>query len=617
MAGAVSAGAYSAGAMSVLLEAIRLWESGNGAVKDLLPKHRIKIKGMTGASAGSIQAALSSLDLFSASYSQDLGLEAWTSVSFDKLLDNSDHDNKSLVKSILNTNALRKVTDDVVSRHRWGDEWPVFIDDEYELRLSITNLRGVPYNLEMPTGNETEFGMSRHSESLRYRFNTLDAEGVTNAEHFSIKVGDASKADLSDLTKGALASSAFPFAFEPVKIDRPTVGEVDIHDELKWLIPEAASGLDEEVRVTYKLDNISPSWKTAYGRKDTVFSVDGGVINNEPVLEAFKLLYGEENISAWGNLSEQISDETSDDFGRVIFIDPFPNSLDLKVDGDQLRVDMQAGLLQSAVVRNGRFSEPLIVSKALRNRIGLVYPSNPLRNPEGNSEWNPEDIIQPLKSGSMGGFAGFFKKQFLEHDYELGRLNMKRFLRYHFTVPVTHFLVKDDKNYIKKWAVENEEGNEVVPIIPILNNKQGSYSVFEAQGEGRIALYRKALSKYTDTFQLNDRKQLQSGFKKRFSLLGSKLIGNHKANAQPRYEKGIIAFSERWISRSRLVKWVSSKAVNVGWRLLGKGFLTNTVLETIENNLAKQGLLHYKIYDADGNRIGIDAKTNLEETQHS
>jgi len=132
MAGAVSAGTYSAGAMSALLQAIRLWESGD--ISDtLLPKHRIRIKGMTSASAGSVQAALSSLDLFSASHSQNLGYTAWTSVTFDKLLDISNDDKQSTVKSVLNTQALYDVTKRVVDDHRWGDKWPEFIDDNYDL----------------------------------------------------------------------------------------------------------------------------------------------------------------------------------------------------------------------------------------------------------------------------------------------------------------------------------------------------------------------------------------------------------------------------------------------------------------------------------------------------
>ena len=621
MAGAVSAGTYSAGAMSVLLEAIRLWEGGEVS-DELLPKHRIIIKGMTSASAGSVQAALSSLDLFSASHSQNLGFDAWTSITFDKLLDISNDDKQGTVKSVLNTKALHDVTDQVIKDHRWGGEWPAYIDDEYELRLSVTNLRGVPYNLELPNDNGIEFGMSRHNEYLRYRFIGEGKDNKASEKYFLVQVGDRSKADIGNLTKGALASSAFPFAFEPVKINRPTLGKKDIHETKNWLSPNSASVSGKIVNVKYDSVNVPPSWKSSYGNKDTVYAIDGGVTNNEPLLEAFKLLKGDD-IFGWGNLPDEkkSTDKKTDDkekeyYGRVLLIDPFPNSLDAKVNEDTLRIDKQSGALKSAMVRNGRFSEPLMVSGKLKNRVGLVYPSNPLRNPPGNDEQNPEDLVLPLKSGALGGFSGFLKKDFLLHDYELGRINMMRFLRYHFTVPVTHQLVKEDANYIKQWSVKSKTGEDVVPLIPIFTKSKNCYTVFEAKVDDRVKLYQDKLSKFTSTFEISDRQQLKAGLKKRFGLVGKKLIGNHKADVQPRYEKGTIKFRESWINRSKLVKWFSGKAVSVGWAAAGKGFLTNTVLETVENNLAKQGLLNYKVFDSKGKRIGIDKEIKLKKNQN-
>lgn len=610
MAGAVSAGTYSAGAMSVLVEALRLWESDEVDEK-LLPKHRILIKGMTGASAGSVQAALSSLDIFAQSHNQNLGFDAWTSITFDSLFTTPDSEDKT-VQSVLNTDALRSVTDKMRDKHQWGDQWPDFIDSGYELRLSITNLRGVPYNLELPDNNGTEFGMSRHNEYLRYSFGKKGDVRSDKELHYFIEVGDRGKSDLGHLTKGALASSAFPLAFEPVQIDRKTLGTEDVHDRKKWLATSAAMKSGEQVEVTYKETSIKPAWKPKFGPKEIVYAVDGGVTNNEPLLEAFKLLRGDE-ISDWGNLDLQ-KDSEEPYYGRVLMIDPFPNSLDMKVNEDTLRIDKQLGVLKSAMIRNGRFSEPIMVSQQLKNRVGLVYPSNPLRNPKGNSERkNPDDIVLPLKSGSLGGFAGFLKEDFLKHDYELGRINMLRFLRYHFTVSTSHELVKSDKSYIKLWKTKNQEGEEVVPIIPIYTKDENGYSIFEAQGDDRIALYRNSLDEFADTFDIDDRKKLKANLKKRFGVMGRKLIGDHAANTKPRYEKGVIGAKESWVNRSWLVKWISGKAVNTGWSLAGKGFLSNTILETIENSLAKQGLLDYRIFDSKGKHIGIDAATDLEE----
>ena len=65
MAGAVSAGSYSTGAMSVLIEALRRLDDDELDLPHR-PVHKIALKGISGASAGSMQAALSALDIFSA-----------------------------------------------------------------------------------------------------------------------------------------------------------------------------------------------------------------------------------------------------------------------------------------------------------------------------------------------------------------------------------------------------------------------------------------------------------------------------------------------------------------------------------------------------------------------
>lgn len=111
----------------------------------------------------------------------------------------------------------------------------------------------------MPSDNEIEFGMSQHNEYLRYRFVKKDNTNSTSEKYFVVEVGDRSKADIGNLTKGALASSAFPFAFEPIKINRPTIGNKDIHDTKNWLSPNFATTSGKTVNVTYESVNSPPS----------------------------------------------------------------------------------------------------------------------------------------------------------------------------------------------------------------------------------------------------------------------------------------------------------------------------------------------------------------------
>ncbi len=64
MAGAVSAGAYSAGVLDYLLETLDNWEKAKAAgEKDVPNDYKVQIEVMSGASAGSIAAGLTTLSL--------------------------------------------------------------------------------------------------------------------------------------------------------------------------------------------------------------------------------------------------------------------------------------------------------------------------------------------------------------------------------------------------------------------------------------------------------------------------------------------------------------------------------------------------------------------------
>ncbi len=560
MAGAVSAGAYSAGAMSVLLQALRRWENAELALPKR-PKHRIEIKGMSGASAGSVQAALSSLDIFSSDTQQELGVDAWFSVSISKLLETQDLDEPdAAVKSALNSNYFRELTTEVLAKHSWSTAWPSYVSPNYEIRLSVTNLRGVPYNIALPKLNRTEFGMSHHNEYLHYRFVPNDSEPHSEPVYY-VQMGN--DAGLPELANGALASSAFPLAFEPIKVNRPTlISNEDIHDQRKWLAPETVEQQPDHTKALYKENTCPPQWNSQYGNKESFYAVDGGATNNEPLLEAFKLLFGDK-LADWGDLSDVNKPDKRKD-GRVLLIDPFPNSLDLHIKEDAMRLDKILGMLKSTLIRHARFSEPIMVSERLKERVGLVYPSNPLRDPADNDQRPEDQKMLSIKSGALSGFAGFLKRDFLEHDYELGRLNMRRFLRYHFSWPIDHPRVKDDQTYIDAWSFHDEKRNEQrVPIIPVYSKNNDDFVIFEAPNSDREEYYRTGLQPFQKKFTQDDKKSLTKGLSKRLGVVVTKLMHAHNVG--------------------RLVVW--------GWQLFGKKTLSKKIVQTVETSLEVQDLI--------------------------
>ena len=61
MAGAISAGAYSAGVVDFLFQALHDWELAKRDDADHVPNHSVCIRAAAGASAGSITAALAAV----------------------------------------------------------------------------------------------------------------------------------------------------------------------------------------------------------------------------------------------------------------------------------------------------------------------------------------------------------------------------------------------------------------------------------------------------------------------------------------------------------------------------------------------------------------------------
>src|SRR4051812_10764820 len=58
MAGAVSAGAYTAGVVDFLIQALDQWHEGKRGDDPRCPRHNVSLKVMAGASAGGMSAAI-------------------------------------------------------------------------------------------------------------------------------------------------------------------------------------------------------------------------------------------------------------------------------------------------------------------------------------------------------------------------------------------------------------------------------------------------------------------------------------------------------------------------------------------------------------------------------
>lgn len=583
MAGAVSAGAYSAGVMAELLNALRLWND-HDADLPFKPPHSVKVKGFSGASAGSIQAVLSSLDMLSGNPQQELGKSAWFDATLEKLLDVSDltkAKKQGNLKSLLNSDSLQTIAKTAVAKHQWAEQWPAFVAQPLCLRLSVTNLRGVPFNIAFPKGNQTPFGMSTHNEYARYQIgNDLDL----SADHHVVNFGDNGENTFQTLISGALASSAFPLVFSPVTLKRSSVAGKGYFNGYGWLDANHTSRAGDSISVEYKTTQRDPDWNPDYPPQDTIIAVDGGATNNEPIVEAFKVLFGD-NLDDW-----RVPDDSKP--GKVIMIDPFPNAVDKNITEETQRVDKSLGALISALMGQARFSEALMISENLQNRVGLVYPSLP----------NLKKGQLALRSGALGGFTGFLKPAFLHHDYALGRLNMRRFLRYHFTLPESDPLFDDWGQELKQqWRVSKPNQESALPIVPVYQvDVDDQYEIFENEQQHKSEFYDAGLRDLKDKFTRADRDKLSKQLNARLVKLGGLLLTMHSdfnnLNAKKK-QKTLLDKITGFFGRG--VKAVKNGLMKGGWWLLGAGYLNRAIIRTIEDALQQQEALDYKVKQKD------------------
>jgi hypothetical protein len=153
-------------------------------------------------------------------------------------------------------------------------------------------------------------------------------------------------------------------------------------------------------------------------------AVDGGVIDNEPLKLARRLIDGERYFSprSRGDRADR----------ALIAIAPFPDLPTFTVppppQGDPFLLSVLAGAV-AGVINQARFDPKLAIEERDPEAFHR-YIIAPRRDsaPEARTRSH-------LASGSVGGFGGFLSEEFRAHDFQLGRRNCQQFLRDVFALP--------------------------------------------------------------------------------------------------------------------------------------------------------------------------------------
>ncbi len=483
MAGAVSAGAYTAGVIDYLFEALEHWQKAKDLNLAGVPKHDVKIEVFTGASAGGMTAAISSCaaqqyfphinpsNFRSPEAAENPLYDAWVNLTeteysdmMDQMLGDEDVRQHPIheVKSIFNSGFIEKVAsriiditvkDPAVNRP--------YVAKDLEILTTQTNLRGVSYQLKFRTAlGESIHQMTRHQDLSHFRLSeTGEYEGNGLIPLSFGTIEGINKALLKD---AAIATGAFPVGLSPRKVSRP------------------ARFLLENPLLNKTRDKIQLDETVDY----LCVNVDGGVINNEPfgltdqILERRKkdqLLAEDKKVEA-RNYEMEKSAASFD--STLIMIDPFPSDQDLVEDDEPLdAIKFAVPELLNAMRQQLMFKEEEL-TKAYDEENYTRFMVLPVRYQ--NNEKQP----YALACGGLGGFAGFFKKEFREHDFLLGRRNCQLFLQKYFSVP-------EEKNNptlrfgyegVERFRVSAKEGTGFLPIIPdmrVVEQDDGSVSLMD------------------------------------------------------------------------------------------------------------------------------------------
>lgn len=506
LAGAVSAGAYIAGVLDYLLEALDRWqkiknsEHGRPAEQKTVPDHDIVIRVITGASGGGMNGAIfaSAISKGFPSVNQAAAaaptsrdgtgnpfFDAWVNkIDIKDLLQTRDIDEigpdgqPQPLLSLLDCTVLGKIVDDVLNLE---SSRPVparpYLADPLRIVLTTGNLRGIRYRLNLLSAagapGETGYGMRVHKDHVRF---ALRHDGGTPwPKAYDGETQLAAPVSQTDpswraLATTALASGAFPLGLRP---------RVLVVNRLSYAARFVVTDESRTSVTALPSMDLEPT-SAAVVR---YLAVDGGTMNNEPIELSRTMLAG-----AFGRNPR----EGKDAFRAVVLIDPFVEmpglgpETEYGADKKPLNLGKLLMALMGAWKMQSRFSPDELALSADPNAYSrfMIAPSR------GYYKWKGDTHIA---CGVLGGFGGFLSRDFRVHDYLLGRRNCQKFLRDRFALPVENDLfakwrdanpglaaklkVADPRKLGPKLSYEERaklERNHL-PIIPVVDALDSSF----------------------------------------------------------------------------------------------------------------------------------------------
>ncbi len=451
LSGTVSSGAYTAGVIDFLIEALREWQTQKDSNPASVPDHDVVIKVVAGNSGGAFTSLLIPGAILGdfVSYKGNAGqnivgasnyldpvenrlYQSWVrDVDIRNLLDGSDLSNNSL-DSLLNSNRVDAIADDFTKVIPHGKPVP-WIAPELHFYLMLTNLNGIPYNIDLNTGAHY---MRQHGD---YQHFVLSGQPPNIA---SVQLSNDSPVWLNPkmmyqqkdgwktFRNAALASGAFPVALRAQTLSRLRADyehrSFSTPIEARRAADNPAGGYYVRQTISYRLSSICPSWDVGVQDPMCFTAVDGGVVNNDPLEFARLALTGsfDKSMKRSGDGADQ----------AVIMVSPLNGPPVSPTSSNASMLDIVKSLLPCFLDQTRFKLTELQLAQDLN--VYSRYLISPKDYAGGGKYFK-----YPIYCSLLSAFGGFFLESLREHDYLLGRRNCQQFLLEHFDLPSSNAIV--------------------------------------------------------------------------------------------------------------------------------------------------------------------------------
>lgn len=484
MAGAVSAGAYTAGVLDYLIEVLDDWEvakeadakaHGTDFASWSVPPHAVRIRVVAGASAGSVCSALMAVAgqrrfLPVRANEANVGgpdgpradnpfYDLWVNrLDIRGMLDTGDIGKTatlSTLPSLLNSGPVAAAAASVLAGHgpaptgRAFPEVRRYFADPLPVALSVANLNGVPFCYRFEGLEGARFATVRHADAMRFLVHAASAPELPATAPGGYRTVTGVPTDdpavnpnahqWRALADAALGSGAFPVAFAPITLAKdPDDYRFDLRVRGDVINPSPSQWAQEA--------RLSAGFSTVAGDIGAAFdTVDGGTMNNQPFQYARGVLAG-----PLGDLDGNGATARK----AMMIIDPFPAEPPAEAEKTETRdwsgklgVAAAAGKLLRAWINQARFDAndlALAADAELYSRF-MLSPMRARRSPKPGVEGDTALGQAAIASGALQGFSGFLDRRFRHHDFLLGRRNAENFLRNYFALPA------DNPLFHKGW----------------------------------------------------------------------------------------------------------------------------------------------------------------------